>query len=118
MEADFIGALDAMRAIKNGLKTMQDWDDIYLVINEEDSIYAICDDPAKFVEGRWDSWGAGHDPAAYANEFKIYQYQHANRVSDVSKYGLYKSVKFTNGKSNYARKEIQVNGAYIVNFWV
>ncbi|OKA28159.1 hypothetical protein BJR06_29785, partial [Bacillus cereus] len=64
MKADFINILDAMRAIKNGLKTMQAWDDIYLVINEEDSVYAVCDDPAKFVEDCWDSWGAGNDPAA------------------------------------------------------
>lgn len=48
MEAEFKSILDAVRAIKIGMKTLEYWDDIYLVANEKEEIYVVCDDPGQF----------------------------------------------------------------------
>lgn len=45
MEAEFKSILDAVRAIKIGMKTLEYWDDIYFVANKKEEIYVVCDDP-------------------------------------------------------------------------
>lgn len=117
MEAEFKSILDAVRAIKIGLKTLEYWDDIYLVINTEDETYVVCDNPGQFIKNGWDC-GADNNPSDYVNEFKVFQYQHIDRVRGVSKNGFYQLVKFKNKKHEYARKEMDVQFERSVDFWV
>lgn len=118
MEAEFKSILDAVRAIKIGMKTLEYWDDIYLIANKKEEIYVVCDDPGQFIKNGWSNCGTDEDPSKYAKEFKVFQYQHIDRVRGVSKNGFYQLVKFKNKKHEYARKEMDVQFEQSVDFWV
>ncbi|WP_130067768.1 hypothetical protein [Bacillus albus] len=117
MEAEFKSILDAVRAIKIGLKTLKHWDDIYLVVNEKAEAYVVCDNPGQFIKKGW-GCGTGNNPSEYANEFKVFKYQHIHRVRGYSKYEFYKLVKFKNKEREYARTEMNVQFEQSVDFWV